>query len=288
MNTDEEKVLQVLKEAEGPLSMTEVMRLAGLEGPSYYHASGSLAHDGLINWGAGANGGSMSFAGDTRHQAFEIDFTQPEEPTVAFNEKLAEKDLYDGIETSLRDSWRITQGMFNSMLVRTAHLGKRKTGGRWTRPDFLLICAQGYPHIPGKHMEVIAWEVKPYDEIDIRAVYESLAHHRNGTSANMLLHAKESGNSKKVEENIGIIFKECIRYGIGLIIVPNPSDIKTWQPKLVAEKHATHVSELNAGIDRLIHKESSLTLLKKILENDDTRIDPSQGITEFEVEDDED
>jgi len=45
-----------------------------------------------------------------------------------------------------------------------------------------------YRYLPGKYMEVVTFEVKPFDAIDVKAVYEALAHLRSSTHAYVILH----------------------------------------------------------------------------------------------------
>jgi hypothetical protein len=62
------------------------------------------------------------------------------------------------------------------------------TGGRWTRPDLSAVTLNKYRYIPGPHLEVFSFEVKPRGQFNILGLYEALGHSRRANFACVLFH----------------------------------------------------------------------------------------------------
>src|ERR1035441_4896420 len=77
----------------------------------------------------------------------------------------------------------------------TARQGRRETGGTWTRPDIVAAALRVFPHVPGKFFDLITFEVKPFDGIDVTAVFEALSHRRAATQAYVWLHVPARGET---------------------------------------------------------------------------------------------
>ena len=96
-------------------------------------------------------------------------------------------------------------------------------------------------------MEVISFEVKPTDSIDITATYEALAHRRASTRAYVVGHVptdKREGMGTEIEE----VTAEAKKVGIGFIIADNPQDFDTWEVLLDAERVEPDPVRLNEFI----------------------------------------
>jgi alkanesulfonate monooxygenase SsuD/methylene tetrahydromethanopterin reductase-like flavin-dependent oxidoreductase (luciferase family) len=76
-----------------------------------------------------------------------------------------------------------------------------------------------FPHVPGKFFDIITFELKPFDSMDVTAVFEALSHRRAATQAYVWLHvpAGEASNAdliallKRIEE-------EASRHGAEMIV----------------------------------------------------------------------
>ncbi len=103
-----------------------------------------------------------------------------------------EDQLYEPIATVLRDQWAKEQGFDLYSVEVTARQGSRQTGGKWTRPDMTVVGYKTFPYVPGRFLEVVTFEVKPFSTIDVSSVYEALAHRRASTRAYVVLHVPEA------------------------------------------------------------------------------------------------
>jgi len=81
--------------------------------------------------------------------------------------------------------------------------------------------------VPGIHFDVITFEVKTPDGIDITCVYEALAHLRSATQSYVLLHVP-SERALDLESILLDVSAEAKNHGIGVIIAEKPSDYETW------------------------------------------------------------
>lgn len=105
----------------------------------------------------------------------------------------------------------------------------------WTRPDLVSAAVRTYRYLPGKYMEVVTFEVKPKDAINVTAVYEALAHLRSATHAYVMFHVPDDP-----EESVKVTIDEACsvgrRHGVGVIVMSDPADFDTWEEKEEARR----------------------------------------------------
>ena len=139
-----------------------------------------------------------------------------------------EAGLYLPIQRTLTTFWAKERQIEPLAVEITAGQGRRVTGGRWTRPDLVSVAVRTYRHLPGKYMEVVTFEVKPFDAIDVTAVYEALAHLRSATHAYVMFHVPS-----EQEEVVKPVIEETCRvgrsHGVGVLKMGDPADWDTWE-----------------------------------------------------------
>ena len=158
-----------------------------------------------------------------------------------------ELDLYPPIAAVLRNQWSKEQGFDNYLVEVTAKQGSRLTGGKWTRPDITAVGYKTFPYVPGRYLEVITFEVKPTNTIDVAAVYEALAHRRAATRAYVITHMP-SEKRKDFSAVIDSICDESKKFGVGVILAEDPTNFDTWEVLLEAERYEPDPSRLNEFI----------------------------------------
>lgn len=139
-----------------------------------------------------------------------------------------ELDLYDPIATVLKGDWAKDRRASPLAIEITALQGRRATGGTWSRPDIVSVEIKTYAFVPGKFLEIITFEVKPADAINVQAVYESLAHRRSATHSYVVLHVPTS-EATQLAELIEDVRAVARSHGIGVIVVGEPDDYNTWE-----------------------------------------------------------
>jgi hypothetical protein len=145
--------------------------------------------------------------------------------------RLTESDLYAPIARVLDDKWTKDKRVESAIIATTAHQGSRATGGKWTRPDITVATLSTYPYVPGRHFDVITFEIKPCDAIDVTAIYEALAHLRSATRAYVMLHVPDA-HSEDLEELILEICAEAKKHGIGVYTFADPANYETWDERV--------------------------------------------------------
>lgn len=140
-----------------------------------------------------------------------------------------ERALYQPVADVLRGAWADANGYAGAeVLVEvTAAQGGRPTGGQWTRPDIVLAALRTYPYVPGRHLDVVTFEIKPARTLDVLAVFEALSHRRCATHAYVFVPAAEVGSA---------VLRDAGRHGIGLIAARHAADLATWRTLVAAQR----------------------------------------------------
>jgi hypothetical protein len=142
-----------------------------------------------------------------------------------------EIDLYDPMAEVLRTRWTNDKRFDEAIVHITALQGRRGTGGTWSRPDITVATLATYPYVPGRHFDVVTFEVKPAWAIDVTAVYEALGHLRSASLAYVLLHVPETDQPAQ-EEQLQEVSAEAKRHGIGMIVAGAPDNYETWEERV--------------------------------------------------------
>ena len=212
----------------------------GWENSLYWSIRNRLIDNGVLEKGRG-RGGSVRRTDAYTELPMEVssDPSEDSEGTVltkSKNERITENELYEPMESVIRDWWAKDAG-FDAYFVETiAQQGRRETGGKWSRPDILVAAMTTYPWVPGKYLDVITFEVKPLDFIDITAVYEAVAHYRSAHRAYVLLHVPDS-MANALEDTLSDLSEEAKRQGIGVIVAADPADWNTWDERIEPVRH---------------------------------------------------
>jgi len=160
-----------------------------------------------------------------------------------------ELELYEPVSSVLRNHWSKEQGFDNYLVEVTAKQGSRQTGGKWTRPDVTVVGYKTFPYLPGRYLEVISFEIKPTNTLNITAVYEALAHRRSATRAYVIGHISHELR-KEMDSELEAVTEEAKKLGIGVIVTDEPSDFDSWEVLLDADRIEPDPARLNEFIAR--------------------------------------
>jgi len=163
---------------------------------------------------------------------------------VAEPPAIRESDLYAPMAEVIRNRWAQDHRLDSLLVEVTALQGSKQTKGRWTRPDITVASYNTFPYIPGRHFDVITFEVKPASLLDITVVYEALGHRRASTRAYALLHIPEE-EEKSLQAILEDICVEAKRHGVGIIVAAKPEDYETWEELVEAVRHDPEPERLN-------------------------------------------
>ena len=160
-----------------------------------------------------------------------------------------ESDLYEPVAKVLKNEWARDLRFRSQVVEVTARQGRRDTGGTWTRPDIVVAALRVFPHVPGKFFDLITFEVKPVDAIDVTAVFEALSHRRAATQAYVWLHVPAGREESEDLASVLLRIKEeAGRHGVGLIVGGDPSQYSSWDLQLRAIRVEPDPESLNEFI----------------------------------------
>jgi len=196
----------------------------------YWSVRNHLIQQGLLISGRG-KGGSVRLVVQNSVQPAS---SAPQVPTVSIppdEPYIAEKDLYEPMSEVIRSDWAKDHGLDDVIVEVTAAQGSKATGGRWTRPDISAASLRTFPYVPGRHFDVVTFEVKPQDQVTVSAVYEALAHLRAATRAYALVHVPHA-LKVQLATTLDDVTAEAKQQGVGLIVAEKPDDYDTWDEQV--------------------------------------------------------
>jgi hypothetical protein len=211
---------------------TALMRALHWSEHRYWYARDSLLEEGKIVRAKGRGGAVRLVLPEEGAVSETAEAELVGEATLAY---VHEAELYPPIRATLEDFWAKERQIEPLAVEVTAAQGRRRTGGRWTRPDLVSAAVRTYRYLPGKYMEVVTFEVKPFDAINVTAVYEALAHLRSATHAYVIFHVPD-----EQDESVKLTIDETCHvgrhHGVGVIVIGDPADWDTWEEKEEARR----------------------------------------------------
>ncbi|WP_155641272.1 hypothetical protein [Burkholderia cepacia] len=247
--------------ADGVIGNTRLREALRWENDRYWAVRNRLVENGILETGRG-KGGSVrrvptppDIAPAEHVQAEAAPAQQEAEPFQR------EEQLYEPIAAVLKDQWAKEQGFDAYSVEVTARQGSRQTGGKWTRPDMTVVGYKTFPYVPGRFLEVVTFEVKPFSTIDVSSVYEALAHRRASTRAYVVLHVPEAREAQ-LELAVEATCEEAKRHGIGVIVATNPGNFDDWDVRFEAERFEPDPSRLNEFIAQQLSEGLKEQLIK--------------------------
>ncbi len=241
----ENQLLEKLRETGGHAGNVFLQRELGWGDDRYWPIRDRLVDLGKLELGRG-KGGSVSLVlqtgpGETAEA--------PEATPEPASPNVPEGDLYEPVAKVLRGEWARDKRFRNCIVEVTARQGRRDTGGTWTRPDLVVAALRVFAHVPGKFFDLITFELKPLDGIDVTGVFEALSHRRAATQAYLWLHVPVGSESNKdVAATLARIGEEARRHGVGLIVGSDPADYSSWDRQLEAARFEPDPESLNEFI----------------------------------------
>jgi|SRR5215831_488795 len=232
-SADRARLLALVPADGSAVGNTALRRVLRWSEHHYWSVRNSLLEEGTIVRAKGRGGAVrrvLPEEGVVSEMAAEAELVG--EATLAY---VHEAELYSPIRSTLETFWAKERQIEPLAVEITAAQGRKRTGGRWTRPDLVSAAVRTYRYLPGKYMEVVTFEVKPFDAIDVTAVYEALAHLRSATHAYVIFHVPNDQ-----EESVKLTLDEAChvgrRHGVGVIVVGDPADFDTWEEREEARR----------------------------------------------------
>lgn len=193
------KRIVTLIENEGkPLTATRLKRSLGLSEILFDDAANYGCANKILKWSS------------HNHYSILKTFSVPEEA------------YYEVIKRSIEALWQEEGYDKSQFYVENTSRRDSKIEGPWTRPDLTLVCHKKYPWTMGTEFDVVTFEIKRPDSANVLAVFEALSHVAAATRAYVVfpVDAESWRIANPAQERR--VKDECIRHGVGLILVGAP------------------------------------------------------------------
>ena len=250
LTDDEEVMLEVLPEDGNGVTNPRLKEELGWDDERYYTARDRLVDVGLVSLGRG-RGGVVRRAPPTQPaEKVPMPVDSDLDDELGRGVPATERSLYDPMRRVIAGEWAKDK-RFDPLAVEvTAQQGRRETGGRFTRPDIVAVEVKTFRYLPGKTLEVITFEVKPFFALDVTFVYEALAHRGAATRSYVLLHVPEPSSRQAELEAIEQAARD---HRIGLIVAEDASSYASWETRF----DAVRVEPDPGRLDGFIHTQLS-------------------------------
>lgn len=213
--TDSEILLDKIPEnGETIGNVTLLSKLKKWDEQKYWKIRAELINNGMIALGKG-KGGSVY-----RLQPTKID------EKLTQDDYKKEKALYTPFHKVISKNYVLDKGIKNFISQITANQGKKSTGGKWTRPDVVIVSVNAYPYLPSKFLDIITFEIKMENDFNVTGVFETAAHSKYATKSYYCVFLPNGWKDKSPEYDR--IKSECERFKIGLIYFEDPKDYATY------------------------------------------------------------
>jgi hypothetical protein len=201
----------------------------------YWRTHSSLLDEGKVIRGRG-KGGSVALI-EGNEGAAEAATISSTGGVSTVSEPVAvprEVDLYEPAKAAIEAGWIKERGFDDAIVEITALPGRRYTGGTWTRPDLAVVATKAYPYLPGRSFEIVTFEVKTADAIDVTGVFEALSHLQFASLSYVIF----STNGRDFEDypDTARILNLAKQHGVGVIAASDIKDYTTWD-QLVDPRH---------------------------------------------------
>ena len=173
----------------GNVKLRSQLSELGWDEPLYWDIRNHLMERGVLAPGKGKGGSVHLVAPPTQANAHVAAAATTSSDAMALSTAepyIPEKDLYVPMKDAIQNGWAKDSRLDSLVVEITAKHGAKL--GKWTKPDITVACSRTFPYVPGRHFDVITFEVKPQDQVNVTAVYEALAHLRAATRSYVLLH----------------------------------------------------------------------------------------------------
>lgn len=245
-----ERILEILRAAGGGLARLKIW--AALQLPNgrptdeYWVAEQGLVDGGHIERRRGRGGGIFLVEGTAPSQGepptAQVAVDEVPEPTddelsrQAVEERRTERAHYADALQVLLGSWAKDERFTDVQGIITAGQGRRRTGGRWTRPDLTILCTSKRIFDSARQGDVRTFEVKLYSALDVSAVFEALSHRSRSHYSYLLIVETPERQNDEARARLEGVRAEAARHGVGVWTATNTSDYATWELELDARR----------------------------------------------------
>jgi hypothetical protein len=221
-----DEFVDTLKQLGNSSGNKKLRELLGWQENFYWRAQARLIEDQRIAPGRGI-GGSVHLI-EPQEETNTAGTQEDESRDVP-----AESSLYAPLRKNIESKW-INRLAFDEVKVDETHsLGRKDTGGRFTRPDITAVGIRRYLYV-SKRLEAVTFEIKNRDNVGIMGVLEAIAHREAANRSYVIYVAPSNDLASEEGERMLEVGR---KYGIGIIFAENPDNVDEWEILLEAARH---------------------------------------------------
>lgn len=157
-----------------------------------------------------------------------------------------ETELYAPSRGVIESSWSRERSYDDFVVEITAQPGRIQTGGTWTRPDISLLGTKSYPYLPGRFFEIVTFEVKTAEALDVRGVFEALSHAQFATLAYVVFYT--NGREFKDYPNSERVIELAAKHGVGVIAAGQIDKYEAWNELVEPRRNVFDPEQANLFI----------------------------------------
>jgi len=240
----DEKILELLKSNGAHLTRTELWTALGLSESvpteEYWSTEQSLVDQKKIERRRGRKGGIYLIEGSTAD-------TLIDKGTAAeiVAEENREASHYQLVLDAILGNWNEQPGFKSVFGAVTAAQGRRRTGGRWSRPDIIICTVSDWLFSSRPEGDVRTFEVKRFLALDPLAVYEALSHKARAHYSYLFVVDFPKSLDEVQRADFDNILAVAARHGVGVITAIDSADWKTWEFELDARRSDADSQAIN-------------------------------------------
>lgn len=247
LDQDAEVFLEKLRQEGGSCGNYSLKSQLGWGDDRYWRTHAMVVDEGLAVRGRG-RGGTIILV----EQALSIEESvNPNVVAAKAGEQLAaayakETELYSPSKQVIEGGWSRERSYDDFVVEVTAQPGRVQTGGTWTRPDISLLGTKSYPYLPGRFFEIVTFEVKTAEALDVRGVFEALSHAQFATLAYVVFYT--SGKEFKDYPNSERVLELAAKHGVGVIAAAQIERYEAWNELVEPRRNIFEPEQANLFI----------------------------------------
>jgi hypothetical protein len=192
------QIVSTIQEAAAPLTATKIKRTLGMSNTLFDDAANYGCANKFIKWSA--------------RNVYSV-----VKPYV-----VPEEAYYASIKSSIEALWQEDGYEKSTFYVENTSRRDSKIVGPWTRPDLTLVSHKRFPWTMGTEFDVVTFEIKRPENANVLAVFEALSHVTAATRAYVVFPVEPDVWRLANPAQERRVRDECVRHGVGLILVPSP------------------------------------------------------------------
>ena len=130
--------------------------------------------------------------------------------------------------------------------------------GMWTRPDVAAVCVTRAKFAPSKTLNLMSFEVKSYDGTDISSVHQALAQARFVNNSYLVWNRPFCVCD---DDNYKAIRLSCETHGIGLVVVHDPDNLRTFEFRVAPKRYEISPDALDEFVETRFSQRTKQTIV---------------------------